>query len=108
MSVPMSEPLNGANRKSRWLVVIVASCGALVAFLDVTIVSVAFPEIEHRFRTTSPTMLAGCEAPTTSSPQPCSCPPADWPTSSAGKRLFLSGLFGFTAASALCALAPSC
>src|SRR5918998_3501224 len=91
----------------RWKVFLVASAGALVAFLDVTIVSVAFPDIERDFPEASRSSLAWVLSGYNIVFAALLVPAGRIADVVGRKRVFLAGLAGFTAASALCAAAPS-
>ena len=64
-------------------VLLVASFGALLAFLDATIVNVAFPSIRASFADTRSARCRGSSTPTTSSSPPSLIPAGGSPTSSA-------------------------
>ena len=112
-SEPAAEPVRGAasvasrRRPSPRRVLAIASLGAAVAFVDATIVNIAFPSIAHSFKGTSISSLS-------------------WVVNAynivfaaflvaAGRiadilgrrRMFVLGLEVFTGASLLCAVAPS-
>jgi MFS family permease len=91
----------------RWKVFFVASAGALVAFLDVTIVSVAFPDVERDFEDASRSGLSWVLSGYNIVFAALLVPFGRIADVVGRRRVYLAGLAGFTAASALCALAPS-
>lgn len=91
----------------RWKVFLVASAGALVAFLDVTIVSVAFPDIERDFSGASRSALAWVLSGYNIVFAALLVPAGRIADVVGRRKVFFAGLAAFTAASALCAAAPS-
>jgi NTE family protein len=91
----------------RWKVFLVAAAGALVAFLDVTIVSVAFPDIEEDFPEASRSSLSWVLSGYNIVFAALLVPAGRIADVVGRRRVFLGGLAAFTAASALCAAAPS-
>ena len=85
----------------------IACTGAFLAFLDTTIVNIAFPDISASFPGRAGACSPGCSTATSSSSRRCWCRPAASPTASATSASSSLGIAGFTAASLLCAVAPS-
>ena len=82
-------------------VLLVAAFGAFLAFLDATIVNVAFPVIRESFPDVRRSATCrGCSTPTTSSSRRSSSSAGDSPTCSAARRAFVAGVVVFTVASA--------
>ena len=91
----------------RWKVFLVAAAGALVAFLDVTIVSVAFPDIESDFPEASRSSLSWVLSGYNIVFAALLVPAGRIADVVGRRRVFFAGLAAFTAASVLCAAAPS-
>ena len=97
----------GVLHGRRWKVLLVTAVAVFMAFLDVTIVNIAFPDRGPTSRPPRWPGCRGCSTPTTSSSRRCSCRPGGWPTASGGGGCSSPGLGLFLAASAACGLAPS-
>ena len=89
-------------------VLAISSLGVLMAFIDATIVNIAFPDIGADFPEKQHLgALVGAER---LQHRPRRLPGrgrAGSPTCSAARRVFLLGLFVFTLSSVLCAIAPT-
>jgi EmrB/QacA subfamily drug resistance transporter len=91
----------------RWKVLIVTSTGAFVAFLDATIVNIAFPDIERSFPEASRSGLSWVLSAYNIVFAALLVPLGRLGDLIGRRRLFLSGLLVFTGTSLLCAAAPS-
>jgi EmrB/QacA subfamily drug resistance transporter len=91
----------------KWLVLVVASAGAFMAFLDVTIVNVAFPNIERDFAGTSLAGLSWILNAYAIVFAALLVPAGRFADRIGRRRGFAAGLVVFALASALCAAAPS-
>jgi len=91
----------------RWLVFAVSAGGAALAFLDVTIVSVAFPAIEAGFPGTPRSSLSWVLSGYNILFAALLVPAGRLADAVGRRRLFLVGVLGFTLASLACAAAPS-
>ena len=88
-------------------VLLVASLGGFLAFLDVTIVNVAFPAIEHDFDEASRSGLSWVLNAYNVAFAATLLPAGQLADRVGSARAFAAGLLAFTAASAACAAAPS-
>ncbi|TMK38803.1 MAG: MFS transporter [Actinobacteria bacterium] len=91
----------------RWLVLLITSLAAFMAFLDATIVNIAFPAIRRSFPDTSLAGLSWVLNAYNIAFAALLVPAGRVADRVGRKRSFLAGLLTFTAASALCATAPS-
>lgn len=91
----------------RWLAFAVSVAGALMAFLDVTIVSVAFPAIESSFPEASRASLSWILSGYNIVFAALLVPAGRFADIAGRRRLFLGGVLGFLLASSACAAAPS-
>lgn len=91
----------------RWLTFAISVGGALIAFLDVTIVSVAFPAIEAAFPEASRASLSWILSGYNIIFAALLVPAGRLADIAGRRRLFLGGVFGFVLASLACAAAPS-
>src|SRR4051794_27744132 len=88
-------------------VVAVACAGAFLAFLDATIVNIAFPDISRSFAGSGRDALSWVLDGYFVVIAALLVPAGGLADRFGHKRIFLLGVAGFTAASLLCALAPS-
>lgn len=92
----------------RWSVFAISAGGASIAFLDVTIVSVAFPAVEAGFPEASRSSLSWVLSGYNIVFAALLVPAGRLADDVVGpRRLFLGGVLGFTLASLACAAAPS-
>ena len=91
----------------RWQILLVTSLGVFVASLDLFIVNIAFPEIARDFSGTSLGDLSWILNAYAIVFAALLVPAGRIADRIGRKRMFLIGMATFTAASALCALAPS-
>lgn len=91
----------------RWRVFAISVGGALIAFLDVTIVSVAFPAIEAGFPGASRASLSWVLSGYNIVFAALLVPFGRLADSAGARRTFLAGVLAFTLASLACAAAPS-
>jgi EmrB/QacA subfamily drug resistance transporter len=91
----------------RWKVLIVSSTGAFLAFLDATIVNIAFPDIQRSFPDASLADLAWVLSAYNIVFAALLVPAGRLADLVGRRRMFLGGLLGFTLASVACAAAPS-
>lgn len=87
--------------------VLIACTGAFLAFLDTTIVNIAFPDIAASFPQASRGLLSWVLDGYFVVIAALLVPAGGLADRFGHKRVFLAGLTGFTAASLLCAVAPS-
>ncbi|HEX7280312.1 MAG TPA: MFS transporter, partial [Solirubrobacterales bacterium] len=87
--------------------VLIACTGAFLAFLDTTIVNIAFPDISASFPEASQGLLSWVLDGYFVVIAALLVPAGGLADRFGHKRVFLWGLAGFTAASLLCAIAPS-
>ena len=99
----------GADGEGRgsWRVLAVTSLGLFLAFLDITIVNVAFPDLERSFEDASRSGLSWVLSAYNIVFAALLVPAGRLADLVGRRRLYLYGLAGFVAASAACALAPS-
>jgi EmrB/QacA subfamily drug resistance transporter len=88
-------------------IVVVACAGAFLAFLDATIVNIAFPDISRSFAGSGRDALSWVLDGYFVVIAALLVPAGGLADRFGHKRIFLLGVSGFTAASLLCALAPS-
>ena len=91
----------------RWKVLLVTSVAVFMGFLDVTIVNVAFPSIEHAFPEASPAGLSWVLNAYNIVFAALLVPAGRLADLVGRRRLFFAGFWVFLAASAACGLAPS-
>jgi EmrB/QacA subfamily drug resistance transporter len=91
----------------RWKVTAVVLVGVFMASLDLFIVNIAFPALEHRFHGSSLSGLSWVLNAYTIVFAALLVPAGRWADRLGRRRGFLGGLALFVAASAACALAPS-
>jgi EmrB/QacA subfamily drug resistance transporter len=91
----------------RWKVLAVTSVAVFMSFLDVTIVNVAFPDIERDFAGASRADLSWVLNAYNIVFAALLVPAGRLADLLGRRRLFLAGVVGFLAASMLCGLAPS-
>jgi EmrB/QacA subfamily drug resistance transporter len=91
----------------RWKVLLVTAVAVFMAFLDVTIVNIAFPDIQASFPDTSRASLSWVLNAYNIVFAALLVPAGRLADLVGRKRLFFVGLFVFMGASALCGLAPS-
>ncbi len=91
----------------RWRVLAVASAASFLVYLDVTVVNIAFPDIEATFAGTSRSALAWVLAAYNITFAALLVPGGRISDRFGRRRLFLIGLVVFALASAGCAVAPS-
>lgn len=91
----------------KWTVLTVTSLGVFMAFLDTTIVNIAFADIARHFPETSFSDLSWVLNGYTVLFAASLIPAGRLADRYGRKRVFLSGLLLFTVASALCGLAPT-
>jgi EmrB/QacA subfamily drug resistance transporter len=91
----------------RWKVLAVTSVAVFMSFLDVTIVNVAFPDIERDFAGSSRADLSWVLNAYNIVFAALLVPAGRLADLLGRRRLFLAGVVGFLAASVLCGLAPS-
>jgi EmrB/QacA subfamily drug resistance transporter len=91
----------------RWQVFAISVGGALIAFLDVTIVSVTFPALEAGFPDASRAELSWVLSGYNIVFAALLVPAGRLADVAGPRRLFLAGVLGFTLASLACAAAPS-
>ena len=103
----LAPPLTTRRQPAPFLVLLVASFGAFLAFLDSTIVNVAFPDIAASFPGTSIGALSWVLTAYNIVFAAFLVVAGGWPTCSAGGETFLVGVAVFTVASGLCAAATS-
>src|ERR1700712_2826174 len=85
----------------------IVSVGVFVASLDLFIVNIAFPDIQRDFSGTSLASLSWVLNAYAIVFAALRAPGGRWAARTGRKRAFLGGLALFTAASAICAIAPS-
>src|ERR687894_1352474 len=90
----------------RWKVLAVTAVAVFMGFLDVTIVNVAFPELEREFADASRSDLSWVLNAYNILFAALLVPAGRLADLLGRKRLFLTGVVGFLAASVLCGLAP--
>src|SRR3954471_24802306 len=93
--------------KQRWKVLLITSVAVFMGFLDVTIVNIAFPDIEASFPGTSLAGLSWVLNAYNIVFAALLVPAGRLADRGGRRRLFLAGVGVFVAASAACALAPS-
>src|SRR5215218_9393579 len=91
----------------RWKVLLVTSVAVFMAFLDVTIVNIAFPDIRATFDHSSLAGLSWVLNAYNIVFAALLVPAGRLADLLGRRRMFVGGLVGFVAASALCAIAPS-
>ena len=106
-AVPSSGPRPARARPSAHSVLAIASFGAAVAFIDATIVNIAFPDIERSFTGTPISTLSWILSAYNIVFAAFLVAAGRIADLIGRKRVFVLGLELFTAASALCAIAPS-
>jgi len=97
----------GVEVARKWQVLIVASAGAFMGFLDVTIVNIAFPDLQRDFSGTSLGELSWILNAYAIVFAALLVPAGRIADRIGRRRGFVIGLVVFAAASALCAAAPS-
>jgi EmrB/QacA subfamily drug resistance transporter len=90
-----------------WKVLVVASTGAFIAFLDATIVNIAFPDIRRSFPDVSLADLSWVLSAYNIVFAALLVPAGRLADLVGRRRMFVGGLLGFTIASLACAAAPS-
>ncbi|HKP89509.1 MAG TPA: DHA2 family efflux MFS transporter permease subunit [Thermoleophilaceae bacterium] len=101
---PDQPPATGGRLRA---VLIVCSLAAFMAFLDATIVNIAFPDIEATFDDVSRSWLSWVLNGYNIVFAALLVPAGQLADLVGRKRVFMCGLAGFTVASLLCAIAPS-
>jgi NTE family protein len=91
----------------RWKVLVVSSTGAFIAFLDATIVNIAFPDIRRSFPDASLAGLSWVLSAYNIVFAALLVPAGRLADLVGRRRVFIGGLLGFTIASLACAAAPS-
>jgi EmrB/QacA subfamily drug resistance transporter len=91
----------------KWRILLVVCTGVFVASLDLFIVNIAFPDIQRDFAGSSLAGLSWVLNAYAIVFAALLVPAGRWADAVGRKRTFLAGVAVFTAASALCALAPS-
>ncbi len=91
----------------RWKVLLLASVGAFLAFLDATIVNIVFPEIYRSFRSDSLSTLSWVLSAYNIVFAALLIPVGRIADLVGRRRVFLGGLVVFAIGSSLCAIAPS-
>jgi EmrB/QacA subfamily drug resistance transporter len=95
------------NDRGQRSAVLIACAGAFLAFLDTTIVNIAFPDISKSFTDASRSELSWVLDGYFVVIAALLVPAGGLADRYGHKRIFLIGIAGFTTASLLCALAPS-
>src|SRR4051795_13059729 len=90
-----------------WIVMAIVGVGVFLASLDLFIVNIAFPDLERDFPQTSLAGLSWVLSAYAIVFAALLVPAGRIADRVGRRRAFLAGLAAFTAASALCALAPS-
>ena len=103
----MAERASATGDRRHLKVLLVTGLAAFMAFLDVTIVNVAFPDIQRSFPGSTRAELSWVLTGYNVVFAALLIPAGRLADLVGRRRLFLLGLIWFTAASALCALAPS-
>ena len=93
--------------KQRWKVLVVTSVAVFMGFLDVTIVNIAFPDLEARFSETSLAGLSWVLNAYNIVFAALLVPAGRLADRVGRRRMFFIGIWTFLAASVLCGLAPS-
>jgi EmrB/QacA subfamily drug resistance transporter len=91
----------------KWRVTLIVCVGVFMSSLDLFIVNIAFPDIEREFAGSSLASLSWVLNAYAIIFAALLVPAGRWADAFGRKRVFLTGLAVFVAASALCALAPS-
>jgi EmrB/QacA subfamily drug resistance transporter len=91
----------------KWLVALIVCVGVFMSSLDLFIVNIAFPAISRHFHGTSLGSLSWILSAYAIVFAALLVPAGRWADAFGRKRVFLTGLAVFIAASAACALAPS-
>jgi EmrB/QacA subfamily drug resistance transporter len=91
----------------KWLVTIIVCAGVFMSSLDLFIVNIAFPSIEHDFGGASLSSLSWVVSGYSIVFAALLVPAGRWADAFGRKRAFLLGLAVFVVASAACAAAPS-
>src|ERR1700754_3550929 len=95
------------DQRHRGAVIAVACAGAFLAFLDTTIVNIAFPDVSASFEGSSRGLLSWVLDGYFVVIAALLVPAGGLADRFGHKRVFLAGIVGFTIFSLLCALAPS-
>jgi EmrB/QacA subfamily drug resistance transporter len=103
----MRSEQDGATAGTRWAVLAVAGLGVFPAFLDMTIVNVAFPDLERSFLGATRAELSWVLSAYNIAFAALLVPAGRLADLIGRRRLYLTGLVVFALASALCAAAPS-
>ena len=90
-----------------WQVFWIVSAGVFLSSLDLFIVNIAFPDIQHDFKSTSLASLSWVLNAYAIVFAALLVPAGQLADLVGRRRVFMLGLFGFTVASCLCAVAPS-
>src|SRR5437660_4464497 len=90
-----------------WKIFLITASGNFLVFLDVTVVNIAFPSIQHSFSHVSLSMLSWVLNAYNVIFAALLIPAGRLADTLGRKRLFLIGLTTFMLASVLCAVAPS-
>jgi EmrB/QacA subfamily drug resistance transporter len=93
--------------EKRWKVLLITSVGLFMASLDLFIVNIAFPDIARDFGGTSISSLSWVLNAYAIVYAALLVPAGRWADRVGRKRVFITGLLTFSAASFLCAVAPS-
>jgi EmrB/QacA subfamily drug resistance transporter len=91
----------------RWKVLLITSTGLFMASLDLFIVNIAFPDIQRDFDGTSLSSLSWVLNAYAIVYAALLVPAGRWADRVGRKRVFITGMLTFAAASAVCAAAPS-
>jgi EmrB/QacA subfamily drug resistance transporter len=91
----------------KWLIALIVCVGVFMSSLDLFIVNIAFPAISRHFHGTSLGSLSWILSAYAIVFAALLVPAGRWADAFGRKRVFLTGLAVFIAASAACALAPS-
>lgn len=106
-SVPTARSHADSAAGAALKVLLVASGATFMAFLDITVVNVAFPDLRESFSATSVSDLSWVVSVYAVLFAAVLTPAGQLADVIGRRRLFVWGLLGFVGASALCAVAPS-
>ena len=108
MSSAVSREPRSAEQSTAGVATLLVACGAtFIAFLDVTVVNVAFPALSESFAGTSVSDLSWVVSIYAVVFAALLTPAGQLADVIGRRRLFVAGMTGFTVASALCTVAPN-